>query len=413
MATDISTTCAAVDDTLLSEDGRISIAHGVLVKSVRQEPIIGIVGKSKGQWQDGLGNEYNIPTFERMLPAASESDWEAVSEAEDECLPPVEKITSGETLRAVSLSHKAIETADFCIEKVRTKTEFNTFLDKITSALAGVTSWVLTGRYLQGYRSIADHHMVMTLDGPVDADEADNLGYDISTAPNASLSQGVLDDIRTDMLREIGDDDVFMRDSANESTVLPLFIGDELSRNLIKDNDDIRQDVRFAYQGQGEKSPLMDALMNIMPNQRKAYGGWTHFILRYPPRYNIVQGVLTRVEPFLGETAATKGKKRPTNPAYKTARYEEVFPWHPGVMKVLEMQKLTSAGGRFNFSAVDTTGTFRWINEYHRDCNPDRNKGYFRSVFKNAIAPQFPELGYTLLVERCSSNWGLTSCYES
>lgn len=400
MATSIATTCATVDDSLLVETGRI-LPGLVLRKSVAMEPIIALFNKTKGEWVDEIGTTVQVATSERMLTATSEETWENVTDAADKCLPPVEKVHGGETLRPVSLAHKAVETDDYCIENIRSKNQYTTFLANRSRNLAEITARVLTGRYTKGYRDNAGHHLTALTSGPYDNTGA---GYDITPAPNAPISVGLLDDVRSAMLTEAGDEP-FMSDSANGAPVLPLLIGDELSRQLIRSDDGLRQDIRFAYEGQGANSPLVQAMNTLMAG-RRAYAGWAHFILRYPPRYNIINGTLTRVEPFLPEEAATAGSKRVINPGYKTAAYEEVFPYSEEALKVLEMQKITNAAPGWTFHAVDTTGTFRWINEYHRDCNPDRNKGYFRAVFKNAIMPLHPELGYTILVQRCLGSYG-------
>lgn len=379
----------------------------VLRKAVALEPIIALVNKTKGTWTDSLGKTLNVATSERMLPATSEEDWETASEADDECLPPVEKVAGGETLRPVSMQHKAVETNDYCIENIRDSNQFSEFLKNRSRNLAEITAWVLTGRYISEYRRLSGHHITALQSGAVD----DDTEYDVTTPPNAPLSQGLLDDIRTDMIREAGDEP-FMTDSSNGAPVLPLLIGDEMSRQLIRNNEDLRQDVRYAYMGSGANSPLLQAMNNLMAG-RRAYGGWTHFILRYPPRYNISGGNLVRVEPFLPETNATRGKKRPVNSQYKNAQFEEVIPYSEDVMKILERGRITNPAPGWNFAPVDMTGTFRWVNEYHRDCNPDRTKGFWRAVFKNAAMPLHPELGYTILVQRCNNAASVESCYES
>lgn len=401
MATSIATTCAAVDSSLLLETGRI-IPGLVLRKAIAMEPIIALVNKTKGKWTDEIGTTVQVPTSERMLPAVSESDWTDVASSDDQCLPPVETVKSGETLRPVSLQHKAIETQDYCIETIRSTNQYEKFLANRTKNLAEITAWVLTNRYINRYRATSSHNITALQSGGYDS--ATDGVYDITTPPNATITQGLLDDIRTDMLREAGNE-AFMSDSGNGAPVLPLLIGDELSRQLIRDNPDLRQDVRYAYEGMGEKSPLIMAMNGIMAG-RRAYGGWTHFILRYPPRWNNVGGTLTRVEPFLPESGATKGVKRLVNPSYKYAAFEEVIPFSEEVMQILEMQSITNAAPGWNFAPHDMTGTFRWVNEWHRDCNPDKTKGFWRAVYKNAAMPLHPEIGYTILVQRCQPAFG-------
>lgn len=399
MATAIQTNCQIVDDSLLTETGRI-IPGIVLRKAIAMEPIVALFNKTKGTWEDEIGATVQVATSERMLTANSEEAWDAVASSADKCLPPVEKVHGGETLRPVSLAHKAVETDDYCIENIRSKNQYTKFVANRTRNLAEITARVLTGRYTKGYRDNAGHHITSLNSGPFDAGTA---GYDITPAPNASLSVGLLDDIRNQMLTEAGDE-AFMSDSANGAPVLPLLIGDQASRQLIRSDDSLRQDIRFAYEGTGANSPLMLA-MNSMMAGRRAYAGWAHFILRYPPRYDIVSGTLTRREPFLPEEAATAGVKRVTDPTYLTAAYEEAIPYSEEAMKVLEMQRITNAAPGWTFDAVDMTGVFRWVNEWHRDCNPDKNKGFFRAVFKNAIMPLHPELGYTILFQRCLNSY--------
>lgn len=406
MATSIPSTCAVVDQQLIVETGRIT--PPVFQRAVAQRPWVGLMAKNRGSWQNGVGTTVSVATFERAFPASSSATWTDIGASDgadaNACLPPVEKINFGTTTRSYTPQHDAKETDDFCIRDIQSANQFTDFLKKITRVLGNVMAWNWANRYVNEYRRLSGHHLTLSNVAGVQ-DHASS--YNTTNLPTAHLSQGVLDDAYLDIMRE-GGEEPFAFDSATGAPVFTLVTSAETSRKIIRDNADLRQDIRFAWQG--EKN-LMPTLLSLGVG-RKSYGGYVHMIDPFPPRYTFYGGAYHQVEPFI-ESSTTKGNKWELNPAYKNAPFEESFIWHQETYRSLAVNNLTNPAPGFSFNPVNYMGDFRWVNEYHRTCNPDRTIGFFRAVFADASQPGHPQLGYAIIHARCGIELDLTTCYES
>ena len=402
MPTNVATTCAAVNNLLVQETGRIT--GEINKRLVRRNPIISLVPKK--EFPNGLGYTISNLTFERALPASSEDTWTQVQPSSDSasvnaCLPPVEPIQFGETLRTFYLTHKAFESPDFCIQDIQTSYQFERQVERMVEVLAKVTEWELGNHYYNKYVQICGHKLTVTNSSATGVVDNGSSGFSTSPLPNGALTQGVLEDIYMTLFREGTDESAIGRVDGGD--VYLLVCGTEVSRDIVRQNPDIRQDIRYAYQGMGENT-LIQAL-----GEARSYGGFKHLQMPYPPRYSFDGTNYQRVEPFV-QVAATKGLKWELNPVYKTAPYQVSYIFLPNVTYCNVFNQVSNVAGLSFNPNIDYLGRFMWINEWHRQCNPDRTIGFFRAIMKDAFEPIHPELGYAIMHSNCGVDLQLQSC---
>lgn len=400
MPTPIPSTCAAVNNILVQETGRI---NGEINKRVvRRNPIIGLMPKK--EFPTGMGYTISNLTWERALPASSEDTWTPVQPSDDTnsinaCLPPVEKITFGQTLRTFFLTHKAFETPDFCIQDIQVSYQFERQIERMVEVLAKVTEWEIGNHYQNKYIQICGHKLTVSTTGVVDNGSA---AFDTAVLPNGRLTQGVLEDIYMTLFREGTDESAVGRVDGGD--VYLLVTSAETSRDIVRSNPDIRQDIRFAFQGYGDNNILVQAL-----GEARSYGGFKHLQNPYPPRYAFDGTKYVRIEPFV-QVATSKGFAWNLNNLYKTAPYELSYVFIPNVCYIDVFNQVSNVSGMSFNPNLDYLGRFMWVNEWHRTCNPDRTIGYFRGIMKDAAEPIHPELGYAIMHARCGVDLALQGC---
>jgi hypothetical protein len=402
MPTPIPGTCEAVNNILVQETGRI---NGEINKRVvRRNPIIGLLPKK--EFPTGMGYVISNLTWERALPASSEDTWTPVQPSDDtaainSCLPPVEKITFGETLRTFFLTHKAFETPDFCIQDIQVSYQFERQIERMVEVLAKVTEWEIGNHYQNKYVAICGHKLTVSMTGVVDNGSG---AFDTAVLPNGRLTQGVLEDIYMYLHREGTDESAIGRVDGGD--VYLLVTSAETSRDIIRANPDIRQDIRFAFQGYGNDNILIQAL-----GEARSYGGFKHLQNPYPPRYGFDGTNYVRIEPFR-QLQTSKGFMWVQSDLYKNAPYELSYVFIPNVCYIDVFNQVSNIAGMSFNPNLDYLGRFTWVNEWHRTCNPDRTIGYFRAVMKDAAEPIHPELGFAILHARCGVDLALQGCYS-
>lgn len=125
---------------------------------------------------------------------------------------------------------------------------------------------------------------------------------------------------------------------------------------------------------------------------------WTTSEAAYPA------GVLKRIDQWTNN-AMSEGCFSDVSTDYEDADFQISFPWGRPTFSLQNGMQPTSAPGGINFaaSAAPWRGAWRWINEVNEitPCNVDRNKGFWRAVFKLAAKPQeFGFRGHAVLHRR-------------
>lgn len=396
MSAPASLTCEAINDNFQRETGRIALGTHRL--GLYKDPYLRFVSQSA--FPDNMGAVITNTIAQRTK--ATGSGWEdvgisTVSGQDNACLPPVKKVGYAFDQKTFKLRHQAIESDWICLEDVRTSAfpvdDVNNYI-KILADNVNV-EWI--ERYDNDYFEVAEHKMVVAPGLP-----EDDVAFP-STAPTSVLTPGVLRSIYDNLYQDnAGDDGDAVTDDG--SPVFNVFAERATIENLIKLQEDVRQDIRWS----DRVNDLLGANgSSLLP--RKSYGGFVFHSRPFPKRFNDNgSGGYTEVPAYVA-SGATKGTKYVINPAYKTAKYTSTVVFHPKAMEWLVPNPNVKVG-KLVYDAQNYRGDFKWINEYDKTCNPDKNSGYWRAKMACAVKQVFPQFAYYILHLRCNLANDLVAC---
>jgi hypothetical protein len=314
-------------------------------------------------------------------------------------LAPVKKVGYAFDQKTFSLRHQAIESDWICLEDVRTSAFPIDDVNNYIKILADNVNKEWIERYDNDY-----YEAVTKVS--VEAGLAETTGSSFGSLPNPTsvLTVGVLRELYDRLYQNnAGDDGDAVTDDG--SPVFNVFAERATIENLIKLNEDVRQDIRWS----DRVNDLLGANgSSLLP--KKAYGGFVFHSRPFPKRFNDNgSGGYTEVAPYVSTTGATKGTKFIINPAYKAAKYTTTVVFHPKAVEWLVPNPNLKVG-KLVYDAQNYRGDFRWINEYDKNCNPDKNSGYWRAKMACAAKQIFPEFGFYILHLRCNLANDLVAC---
>lgn len=374
-------------------------------RTALRRPIIRLSSKNRSAWMNGMGVTVNAVTFERSFPALTGDDWATVATSDGDstnaCLPPKETVNFGQTARPYGVKHKAVNTQNFCIKDVNYGWQFQEFLGLVNKSLETISEWVWYRRYTQDYFDNAGHHLTLSKTAGIQ-DSA--TVYNTSNLPTANLSQGTLDVIYSNLMREA------TRSAVDVDTGAPVFTlitSAETSKHIVNDNPALRTDMRYAYMGKGEMTPILPG----MEYKRRNFGGFVHDIDPYPRRFIFNGSAYVEVAPFVQSTT-TKGFKWDLNASWLAAPFEESIVWVEDVVQQQAVNLNNNPAPGWNFTPNSWMGDFTPRNILHETCNPDGTIIFMRALFANAAKPLNPYVGWTILHSRCGYDADLRNCYE-
>jgi hypothetical protein len=364
----------------------------------------------KGEWPTGMGFTINSMMLERTLTDKEDNtNWVDatpsgnldVATANNNCLPPPEILQFGQTLTPFTMQRRNIQTENFCINDLQNDFMIAQVLGNVMDQLETVTEWVWSNRYQNEYLRLAGHHINETGSGIIADSGTRFTPLNIPTTATSRLVQGTLEQIYQQLVLDgavatagaIGK-------GANDQPIFALFTDAVTSRDLIRQDPELRMDFRYA-------DP--DRLINTLGTPY-SYNGFKHVWLKFPPRYDAA-GV--RVYPYLAPTATTKGWKREVNPAYVYAKFGISFVFIPTVMTCLFERPSTNPGGSVKFDYASHMGEFQFLVITDKECNPRGELGFFDALYASASQPGQTYLGYAIAHLNCAPlRVPKTSCYS-
>lgn len=393
--------CPTIINAFIVETGRY--VQDVASKSIPYVPWL--ANTPRGEWRDGMGLIQNSIVWERTVPTDTGDEWTdaALSTGVDSqgCDFVPEIVEFGQTTRAMRKQTRYFQTEDFCVEDLRNDFLIERFLRGVSSNLAGVTQYVWATRRRREYIRLSDHKV--TEKAVIDLDAT---SFDPATPPTSMLTLGTLEQIY-DYLVLNG---IFVGGSIGRTGtgkhVFPLITSSATSRNLIRQDPELREDFRFAYMGMKENSPLITAY-----GEGISYDGFKH-VIDYPQRYDIVGGAYVERHPYLAPTAATKGKKQDLDPLYRYAEYEISVVHIPSVYRELVPRPMSNPGGKFEFDPQNYMGEWSFDVIKDKKCNPLGNKGFFQALFMSGSEPGETWHGFSVMHRVCAPHRYLANCYE-
>jgi hypothetical protein len=360
---------------------------------------------TQSAFPDNMGAVITNTIAQRTVAVGS--GWEdvgvtGVDGEANSCLAPVKTVGYAFDQKTFKLRHQAIESNWICLEDVRTSAFPIDDVNNYIKILADNVNKEWVERYDNDYYAAVTKVSV-------EPGLAESTGSTFGSLPNPTsvLTVGVLRELYDRLYQNnAGDDGDAVTDDG--SPVFNVFAERATIENLIKLNEDVRQDIRWS----DRVNDLLGANgSSLLP--RKAYGGFVFHSRPFPKRFNDNgSGGYTEVAPYVSTTGATKGTKFIINPAYKAAKYTSTVVFHPKAVEWLVPNPNLKVG-KLVYDAQNYRGDFRWINEFDRNCNPDKNSGYWRAKMACAAKQVFPEFGYYILHLRCNLAADLVACPSS
>lgn len=346
----------------------------------------------RGTFPNEMGEQLTAVVYERSAPTDAEPTWSdlTITDAAEGglCLPAATKIPIASTTRTFGLKRRVLEGPDICNIDIRPAVDLYNQLESVAGILGdyGKIEWEIHDRH-EYFRLCQTKVVVDSCTAPT---ESTNMATTYpSSCPTQPLSFAVIDKYKIYLLQDGAGAEALLRSEG--APVGVMICGYETTGNLIRQNHNIREDIRFSNQA------------NILVQSfgiSYAYDGVTFLRDPYNRRFTCADGTYTEV-PAFSLTAATKGQKAIVRPAYRTAPYEESFWFDPNVFTQLLMEPPVAPAPNFTFSPVDYTGNVQMYNIPDRVCNPDGNVIFHRLHLAAASYPVEPERGVAFVHERC------------
>jgi hypothetical protein len=395
--------CNALSDLFTRESGRIAptLQKRMTGKSLFLDRI------KRGPFPDGMGTTISVLTVERSFTTdADDAAWTAVTAStgtgNGTCLPTSSALTFGQTPRTFALYRKALESPDICLEDLRTDFQINQQLGASIDSLTGAVQWELEKHAINQYIALMPPGNILNVNSAMTPNVTTGV-FVSGPPPTSPLTQGVLDAEYVKIMRDSFGDGAAGR--AGAAYVFTLVCSPETSRNLIKQNADIRQDWRYAFMGDKMESPLLQGY-----GVDRSYGNYAHYIVPHMPRYDLVANVMTRRN-YWTQSSTTKGYKYEVSSTYLAAAYEVSIIFNEKVYEWLVPGSINAPGGTTRFNTPDYfPASVTWKNIPDRVCNPDGTIGFFRAVLASASMPVHPEYGRVFLHLRCGPSLDQQAC---
>lgn len=344
----------------------------------------------KGPLPDGMGFNFVTPVVKRSN-AVGGGGWTNV-QAEDgsgnNCVPDPSVVSPAITTLAYQAQQRWLRSNDICFRDARAGYNFKEQVMKQRENFVGVIVDTWEDRDKQAFYTNAGHKIVF------DAAQTESTG---ATMPDVEatfqINQDLLDDLYSRIVQDGGGMEPYA--VSNGTPLIPAIMSMDAHRTIIKGSTDIRTDFQFADMGKGADSTLLKSW-----GTDKAFGGFLHTIDVKMPRYNFVDGAYVEVPYYLSQ-ATTIGNEAIVNPAYRTADFEDMYLWHPQVVKRLVPAPIGSVGADTRGNPVNFNGEVQWLNIASVDKNPLSDIGFWSASLYAAYKPEKVQYGYVVRFRRC------------
>jgi len=349
----------------------------------------------KGEWPTGMGFTINSMMLERTLTdSETGTEWTAATPSgsgdtattNNNCLPTPEVLKFGQTLTPFTMYRRDIQTENFCINDLQNDFMISQVLSNVMDQLETVTEWVWSNRFQNEYYSLCDHKITEKSSG---FDIGGTTHDFVANPPTSRLLNGTLEQIYMQLVLDgaVATSGAIGK-GANDQPIFALFTDATTSRDLIRQDPDLRMDFRYA-------DP--DKLINTLGTPY-SYDGYKHVWLKFPPRFDASGN---RIYPYNAPTATTKGWRRLVNQAYVYAPYQVSFIFIPTVFTCLYERPSTNPGGGLKFDYASHMGEFQFLVIPEKTCNPRGELGFFDALYASASQPGHTYLGWAIAHLNC------------
>jgi hypothetical protein len=349
----------------------------------------------KETWPDGLSDSIQVLTIERNLPDDTDT-WQdiAPNSNSNNCLPTVDTVHSGQTLRSYTLQQKALESEEICVNDTRNAFRTKEQIRLMYENLTRVVSYLWKRRSVLEYTRVSEHKMVARPGLP------ESSTHFPAQAATLTLNQSILNKIYVNLISDSAELDGGSLGMADGKPQFILVTDMESSDAIMREAGNVNS---FLWNRQ-EVPKLLQPL-----GVERGFRGYYHTIDVVPRRFNFVNGAYVEVQAY-DTAAATKGTKKVLSAAYRQATHTLSHVFLPSVMAFMVPQPISTIGSDTSFKPQSYMGDFKWLNIQHRTDNPDNSIGFYRALIQSGSKPIHPEFGYAIMHLRCPEDIGNTVC---
>lgn len=392
------------------------------------DPWLNIVPRDT--WEPGVGLVRSTFTIGRSAPTSDEEVWDPIVVTSGEtyigsCGENYAAVDIGYGERLFSPESKGLHGPLQCVDDFTLNWNSTGFWSAYMTKLQQRTQLTFIGRVANIYMNLVPKAAANTdfhfIDGNTDQvpPSAVDLG-DLDIA-DCALTQDMLDATA----RELTYAGATVPDSAGwitwgeEGPLYPILIGADASASIARAQAEFRQDVRHAFEGDGNAALLLKrwGASLMIKNFR-------HMITLTPPRWKIVGGAYVRVNTYSSQTmAGGKGTVQIFNPDWvdpTIATHEGAIVMNPGVYTERILQPETSIPG-MTWQPQNYFGEWKFVTGPEAvlgfdDCagiaggDPFHTRGRHFARYRHAAEPVHPEYGRLVVFKRCPSVWECISC---
>ena len=387
----------ALDQFFLSDASRI---EGKIDKVMRVKGRISALLR-KDILPDGMG--FNFSTVIVNRSTGTGGGWVPVSTPNgtaNNCVPTPTIVNPAMTQLTYSAYQTSLYSNDICFRDLAAAYDAKDQLAAIRDNFVGnvVDTWDLQDKalFLQnaGHKIVFNSSLTETTNGTTMP----------ATPATSTINQGLLDSLYNRATQDGAGQMTASYAMRQGAPILPLILSQEAHRNLIKGDDSIRNDFRWAQSGKDVDGSVLLQSWGI----DREYGGYHHIIDQRMPRWDFVNGAWVN-RPFYSNTATTIGEAANVSAAYNAAQFEDLYIFSPDVMTRQVPKPSTSFGSGSSAKAISFNGEVVWLNIPNKDENPFSDIGFFAARLYAAYKPRLTQYGYVVRFLRCP-NVSSSSC---
>jgi len=377
----------ALDQYFISDASRI---QGKIERIMRARGRVSAL-MQKETLPDGIGFNFSTVVVKRSNGVGG--GWQAVATPDgsgNNCVPTATVVSPAMTQLSYSAYQTRVDSADICFTDLRAAYDAKDQLAGIHDNFEGniVDTWENQDKAL--FFQNAGHKIVFN----ASLTETTNGTTMPAVVATSTINQGLLDVLYNRIVQDGGDMETYAKNQG--APVIPAILSMEAHRTIVKGDDSIRNDFRWADSGKGVAGATLLQSWGI----DRTWGGFMHVIDVKMPRFDFVNGAWVE-RPFYISQATTIGDEAIVNPAYEAAEFEDLYLWNPNVVCRQVPKMPTSFGSGSSAKAINYNGAVQWLNIPDKTLNPYSNIGFYSALLYAAYKPKKTQYGYCLRFRRC------------
>ena len=376
----------ALDHYFISDQPRI---QGKIEKIMRARGRVSALMK-KETLPDGIGFNFSTVIVKRSNGVGG--GWQAVATPDgsgNNCVPTATVVSPAMNRLSYAAYQTRLDSADICFQDLRAAYDAKDQLAAIYDNFQGniVDTWENQDKALffqnAGHKIVFNASLTESSDPTMPA-----------VVATSTINQGLLDVLYNRIIQDGGDMEAYAKSQG--APIIPAILSMEAHRTIVKGDDSIRNDFRWADSGKGVAGATLLQSWGI----DRTWGGFMHVIDVKMPRFDFVDG--TWVErPFYISEGTFIGDEAIVNPAYEAAEFEDLYLWNPDVVTRQVPKMPTSFGSGSSAKALNLNGAVQWLNIPDKVQNPYSNIGFYSALLYAAYKPKKTQYGVVVRFRRC------------